>query len=299
LRPGQVHASLGADGDLEYLVGRLRQVWPDVVIAVRGDSAFGVPRLYALCERLGLEYTFGLTANAVLQRHTADLLAQAEAAYAQARQQARQADPPQDADPVRWFNGFWYQAESWEQPRYVVAKVEAHAQGTNRRFVVTNRPGAALYPGPCYDAYVERGESENRNKELKCGLAMDRLSDHRFLANYFRLYLHALAMNLLIRLRRQIADPPALADPPGPPTLPREAQGVAERQQYFRARRQRDPLGEGQPGTWRLLLIKVAAEVIVSVRRVVVRLSSSWPHLGWYQHVCARLSHGSAGTGSG
>ena len=42
---------------------------------------------------------------------------------------------------------------------------------------------------------------ENRNKEFKCDLAMDRLSDHRFVANYFRLYLHAAAMNLLVRLR--------------------------------------------------------------------------------------------------
>jgi len=48
---------------------------------------------------------------------------------------------------------------------------------------------------------------ENRNKEFKCDLAMDRLSDHRFVANYFRLYLHAAAMNLLVRLRRFIAEP--------------------------------------------------------------------------------------------
>jgi hypothetical protein len=53
--------------------------------------------------------------------------------------------------------------------------------------------------------------------------------------------------------------------------------------------RQRDPLGEGQPCTWRTLLIKVAAEVVVSTRRIVVRLSSSWPHLGWYLRVCEHL----------
>jgi hypothetical protein len=82
----------------------------------------------------------------------------------------------------------------------VVAKAEANDRGTNRRFVVTNRPGAALLPGPTYDEYAARGESENRNKEFKCDLAMDRLSDHRFCANYFRLFLHASAMNLLVRL---------------------------------------------------------------------------------------------------
>ena len=38
-----------------------------------------------------------------------------------------------------------------------------------------------------YDEYAARGESENRNKEFKCDLAMDRLSDHRFMANYSRL----------------------------------------------------------------------------------------------------------------
>jgi hypothetical protein len=135
---------------------------------------------------------------------------------------------------------------------------------------------------------------------------MDRLSDHRFVANYFRLYLHAAAMNLLVRLRRFIAEPlPALptqsqtalpTSQPGetaPPAdgsyVPAEAWTGAARQRHFRLRRQRDPLGEGHPCTWRTLLIKVAAEVVVSTRRVVVRLSSSWPHLGWYRRVCERL----------
>jgi hypothetical protein len=151
-----------------------------------------------------------------------------------------------------------------------------------------------------------RGESENRNKEFKCGLAMGRLSDHRFVANYFRLYLHAAAMDLLVRLRRFIAEPlPALAPWTGtvsPTSQPGEAAGPAEepcvpvealtgaaRQRHFRLRRQRDPLGEGHPCTWRTLLIKVAAEVIVRKRRIVVRLSSSWPHLDWYRRVCERL----------
>ena len=161
-------------------------------------------------------------------------------------------------------------------------------------------------PWPTYDEYAGRGESENRNKEFKCDLAMDRLSDHRFVANYFRLYLHAAAMNLLVRLRRCIADPlPVPAPPvdlaqaasrPGgtiPPAaetcVPMAALTGAARQRHFRQRRQRDPLGEGHPCTWRTLLIKVAAEVIVRTRRIVVRLSSSWPHLEWYCRVCERL----------
>jgi Transposase DDE domain group 1 len=178
-----------------------------------------------------------------------------------------------------------------------VAKAEANDRGTNRRFVVTNRSGAMVLPEPTYDEYAARGESENRNKEFKCDLAMDRLSDHRFVANYFRLYLHAAAMNLLARLRRFIAEPlPALltsqpgqaAGPADEPCVAVEALTGATRQRHFRLRRQRDPLGEGHPCTWRTLLIKVAAEVFVRTRRIVVRLSSSWPHLEWYRRVCER-----------
>jgi hypothetical protein len=87
------------------------------------------------------------------------------------------------------------------------AKAEANDKGINRRFVVTNRPGALILPGPTYDEYAGKGESENRNHEFKYDLAMDRLSDHRFVANYFRLYQHAAAMNLLVGMRRFIAGP--------------------------------------------------------------------------------------------
>jgi hypothetical protein len=300
-------AALGADDDLAYLVTRLRRAWPDVVLHFRGDCGFGVPGMYEVCEGLRVSYTFGLSTNAVLQRETEGLLAEAVASYERERQDARQQEPARPPVPSRLFTGFWYRAGTWPQPRWVVAKAEANDKGTNRRFVVTNRPGAVVLPAPTYDEYAGRGESENRNREFKCDLAMDRLSDHRFVANYFRLYLHAAAMNLLVRLRRFIAEPLPVPVPPAetaaPATsqagestslaagegVPAEALTGAARQRHFRLRRQRDPLGEGHPCTWRTLLIKVAAEVIVRTRRVVVRLSSSWPHLEWYRRVCERL----------
>jgi hypothetical protein len=58
LRPGNVHAALGADDDLAYLVARLRRAWPDVVLHFRGDCGFGVPTMYDVCERLCVSYTF-------------------------------------------------------------------------------------------------------------------------------------------------------------------------------------------------------------------------------------------------
>jgi hypothetical protein len=279
LRPGNVHAALGADDDLEYLINRLRHVWPDLVIVVRGDAGLGVPWMYDVCERLGLLYPFGLSSNAVLQRNSEALLTQAVQSWEQEQQVARR----EGRAPVvqRLFQGFWYQAASWPQPRWVIAKAEAHAQGTNRRFIVTHRPGASLVVEATYDEYVQRGERENRNKEFKCDLAMDRLSDHRFLANYFRLYLHAAAMNLLVRFRRRVALPVS-CQPPQASTEP-------QRRQHFRRRRQQDPLGKGQPCTWRSLFIKVAAEVVVSSRRVVIRLSSCWPHLEQFRQVWERL----------
>jgi hypothetical protein len=277
---GSAHPALGADGDLEYLVGRLRAVWPDVQLVVRGDSGFGQPNMYAVCERLGLDYTFGLKLNSTLKSYSEPLLEQASAEYEQTGQ------------PQRKFCDFWYQAGSWPAQRHVVVKVEVGPQGTNRRAVVTNRPGAKVLPGAVYDAYADRGESENRNKELKTNLAADRLSDHRYMANLFRLYLHTTAYNLLVALRQCVADPPSLdAAPPhaAEAELPLEARTPREKRRYFNRRRQDDPLGEGHANTWQTRLFKVAARVRQTARRVVVELSGCWPHLGHYAAVSRRV----------
>ena len=151
LRPGNVHAALGAEDDLAYLVRRLRRAWPDVALHFRGDCGFGVPDMYDVCERFRVSYTFGLSTNTVLKRETEGLLAEAVAAYEHDRQAARQEEPPRAALPSRLFTGFWYQAGTWPQARWVVAKAEANDRGTNRRYVVTNRPGAVVLPEPTYD----------------------------------------------------------------------------------------------------------------------------------------------------
>lgn len=285
LRPGAMPAWLGADDDVEYLVTRLRAVWPDVDIELRGDAGFGTPVMYAVCERLELTYTFGIASNAVLKRLSDELMAEALENYEKTGQAQRR------------FDTFDYQAGSWPIARSVVVKTEANAYGTNRRFVVTNRLGVRVLPGATYDEYAERGESENRHKELKRGLAADRLSDHRFMANFFRLYLHAAALNLLVRLRHEVADPPAAHDLRAivcddlkvVDELPTEALGGRSRKQFQNRRRQRDPLGKGQPCTWRTHLIKVAAEIIPSTRRVLVRLAGHWPYLDYFRRVSEQI----------
>jgi hypothetical protein len=142
--------------------------------------------MYEVCERLDITYAFGLSINPVLQRASEELLAEAVRLWDGTR------------EPQRLFAAFWHRAGSWPVSRFVVVK-GANAQGTNRRFVVTDRAGAPRYLGAPYDEYVMRGESEDRNKELKCGIGMDRLSDHRFMANYFRLYLHSVSTSLVVR----------------------------------------------------------------------------------------------------
>jgi hypothetical protein len=281
LRYGTCAATLGVDNDLRYLVGRLRAVWPDVRIHVRGDSGFGVPLMYGVCEELRLSYTFGIGMNSRLREFSDDLLKQAVDAFEQTKA------------PQRLFLAVHYRADSWPAFRPIVIKVEVHAQGTNRRAVVTNRPGWEALPSAVYDEYAERGESENRNKELKRELQADRLSDHRFMANFFRLYLHAAALNLLVQLRHAVVLPsPTAAELGLPAELPTAAIDVPHRRRFFNKRRERDPLGEGFACTWRTRLIKVAAEIVTRARRVIVRLSGSWPHLDHFLAVSRAIASG-------
>jgi hypothetical protein len=267
---GSAHPALGADDDLEYVVRRLREAWPGVRIHVRGDSGFGVPRVYDACERVDIQYTLGIRMNPRLKRLSDPLLEEAVKRFESTGQ------------PQRLFCAFWYRAESWPAQRWVIIKCEANSEGTNRRAVVTNRPGAFVLPEAAYDEFADRGESENRNKELKCGLEADRLSDHRYFANLFRLYLHTAAHNLLVLMRHQVADPPKEEAPKDVPT---EALAGRRRRQWHNRRREQDPLGEGQPCTWRTRLIKVGALVLETARRIVVQLSSSWPYLNHYHQV--------------
>lgn len=164
---GTARATLGAADDVKRVVTALRERWPGVQIHLRTDSGFATPQFFLECEQLVIDYTSGLPMNAVLKRQTDETLAEAVRGFEQTGQ------------PQRLFEAFEYQAESWDQPRWVVVKCEANAQGTNRRAVVTNRPGARIMPAATYDEYGERGESENRNKEVKCGFHADRLSCHR------------------------------------------------------------------------------------------------------------------------
>jgi hypothetical protein len=197
LRPGNTHGSAGVVAVLKRVVRAIRARWPDATIELRMDSGGAVPAIYDFCEAARIPYTIGLISNLRLAALAAPLVAEAQ------RQRAAAG-----AEKVRLLGETVYQADSWEHPRRVVIKAEALPKGPNTRFVVTTRPDP---PEALYDWYVDRGAGENWIKDLKRACFADRLSDHRFWANQFRLLLHAAAYWLLDTLRRWLV---ALAVPP-------------------------------------------------------------------------------------
>ncbi len=194
LRPGNAHASDGALSVLKRLVGRLREEWPETKIEIRADAGFALPSVYEYCEEQGIYYTIGLVPNSRLEADAARLLSLAKLASIL---RIRCGAQPK----VRFLSETSYEAGSWGKERRVVYKAEILEKGPNTRFVVTNRPEAPL---ALYDRYVERGETENRIKDYKRALRADRLSCCKFMANQFRLLLHAAAYWLLDVLRGRL-----------------------------------------------------------------------------------------------
>jgi hypothetical protein len=241
LRRGTVHASHGIVAILKRIVGAIRARWPEVTIELRADSGFAIPALYDFCEAERIGYTIGLVPNPRL----------AEAVVALQTEAARQS-AAQDGAKVRLIGETSYQAGSWSQPRRVVMKAEILPKGPNTRFVVTTRTDP---PATIYDWYVDRGASENWIKDFKGGCFADRLSCHRFLANQFRLLLHAAAYWLLDTLRRWSHEVGI-----GPMTLL----------------------------TLRVRLIKIGGWVRERWDRVRLRLATSHPSEPWWHLLAAR-----------
>jgi hypothetical protein len=241
LRPGTAHASRGVVSVLRVLVPLLRARWPGVSIEIRADSGCAVPALYTFCERSGVTYTIGLIPNGRLEALAVPLLAQA-----QVQQAASGAK-------VRLVDETTYQAGTWERARRVIYKAETLDKGPNTRFVVTTRSDP---PEQLYDWYVDRGTPELWIKDYKRACFADRLSDCRFWANQFRLFLHAAAYWLLDTLRRWLC-----------------AQGYP-------------PL---QLDTLRLRLLKIGGRVRELATRVRLHLASSHPSQPLWELLAASL----------
>lgn len=156
----------------------------------------------------------------------------------------------------RLFEEFTYAAATWDKQRRVIARIEHTDKGKNPRYILTSLAGDGqrLYE----QTYCAHGEMENRIKEQQLGLFADRTSCHDFVANQFRLLLSSLAYVLIETLRRT-----ALAG---------------------------TELAKAQAGTIRLKLLKIGAWIQLSVRRIVIHLSESFPQRDLVRSLAASLS---------
>jgi len=192
LRTANQDASAGSKEEVERIVSRLRAVWPEVEIILRGDSGFCREELMSWCEEHGVGYVFGFARNDKLRKIIALQMEEA------ARQQAA------TGKPARVFTEFLYQTTtgSWSRARRVVAKAEQIEGKENPRYVVTNLSVEQWPAQPLYEElYCERGEMENRIKE-QLSLFATRVSAETMRANQVRLYFSAMAYVLLHGLRR-------------------------------------------------------------------------------------------------
>jgi hypothetical protein len=156
---------------------------------------------------------------------------------------------------ARVFKEFKYRTlKSWSAERRVIAKAEHLGKGANPRFVVTslsqeNCDARTLYE----DLYCARGDMENRIKEQQLDLFADRTSSHTMRANQLRLYFSSFAYILICALRRIGLHGTEMA--------------------------------KAQCGTIRLKLLKIGAQVRISVRKVWVSLAESYPYAELFQQV--------------
>lgn len=234
LRPGNSAAKLGAIGRLRTLFRKLRAAFPGARLRVRLDGGFAGNDLLAFLEAEGVEYVVALGSNRRLEKRAQRLMGKA-------RMRSKASGETEHV-----FGETRYAARKWTRKRRVIFKAEVvrhpgRAPKNNPRFVVTNLPHT---PRHVYAIYRARGDVENRIKELKDGVALDRLSCSRFLGNQFRLLL-TLAAYILMQAVRGHAIGTACAT--------------------------------AQATTLRERLLKVAVWVEQSVRRIVIHFPASFP----------------------
>jgi hypothetical protein len=249
LRTSDIDAAAGALEEVQRIVARLRARWPATRILVRADSGFARDSLMTWCEENGVDYVLGLARNERLQQMIATDLELVRAVSREER----------DGAATRAYRELCYRTrDSWTRERRVVAKAEWLGDKHNPRFVVTSlcegqHPAQALYE----ELYCARGDMENRIKEQQLDLFADRTSAHTLRANQLRLWFASVAYVLLNLLR------------------------------HFGLRG--TELERAQAGTLRLKLLKVAALVRVSVRRVVLSLSAAAPVRDLFARIAEQL----------
>ena len=254
LRPSNIDGAKGSVAEVERIVEQIRQAWPQVRIILRGDSGFCRDELLSWCEAQGVDYVVGLAQNARLLREIVAAGAQAESQFQQTGKAARV------------FTEFVYQTRnSWSRARRVIAKAEHLEKGANPRYVVTSLSSQeTTFPAPSRwgakslyeELYCARGDMENRLKEQMM-LFADRTSTSWLRSNQIRLYCSTVAYQLMQALRRL---------------------GLAGTE-----------LAQAQCHTVRLKLLKIGAQIRITVRKIWVSMSTGYPYLDLFRQVYRNL----------
>jgi hypothetical protein len=246
LRPAKRPGGKEIKSFLRRLLRAIRDNWPNTEIVVRADSHYCCPEVLDLCRAEGLHYILGVAPTSTLRKHVVALEVSTKARYEAA---------PKDGK-ARRYKEFYDGAASWSRVERIIARVEAGADGSDTRFVVTNlkQPNARrLYEND----YCRRGQAENHIKSWKTHLAADRTSCTRATANQLRLFLHAGAYWLMWGLR----------------------QSMPKRSMWRVA----------QFDTLRLRLIKIAARVVEMKTMIRLHLPSSCPVQRILNYALARI----------
>ena len=246
LRPARRPTGAEVRACLRRLVRAIRAHWPRVEILIRADSHYCAPEVLDFCRAERLDFILGVASTSTLRRHVAALEQSTAARFAAAP----------IADKLRRYKEFYDGAASWRRVERIIARVEAGAQGTDTRFVVTNLPGGSartIYKG----LYCERGQAENHIKAWKRHLAADRTSCTRATANQLRLFLHLGAYWLMWSLR-----------------------SLMPKRSTWRV---------AQFDTLRLRLVKLAARVVELKTRVMLHLPCACPDQAILRLVLERL----------
>jgi hypothetical protein len=214
---------------LRHLLCRLRAAFPKVRIRFRADAGFAMPDLDEQLEEFGVEYAIRFKSDKFFRQRLAAVEERVRQRYARTGQ------------TQRFFTSFRHQAKRWSKPRRLCVEVHIPDEHLPVRFIITNTSSP---PTEVCSFYNGRAECENRIDELKNGFSADRLSCHRFLANAFRLLLHAAAYNLTNAFRRR---------------LPKDMRSL-------------------EINGLRRRLFKLGARIRRTVRFVWVHFASGWPH---------------------
>lgn len=188
LRPSNIDPAKHVAAIMALLIKYIRKHWPNVKITFRGDGGLCRNRMLQWFERNDINYIVGYSRNSRLENMTRDRMARAAFDY------------EKTGEKQKLFDQIYYAAHSWKGgDRKLIVKAEYGEQGKNLRFVISNIEGL---PQKLYEFYCERGETENRIKELKLDCFSGRTSCHSWYANQFRLIISSLAYILLDSIRR-------------------------------------------------------------------------------------------------